>query len=164
MRPNRRGESLVEVLVAISIFMLVFAGVVSMVAGSVTLNLSSRQRTEAVAKAQKYLNQDVAARISPSVCSVGAVGWPVGHIEIYESMINGVAGTNANCKATGGLNTSGDYCYWTEVSDLTDVTETNSALGLKAPTFIKIVSHAKWYTRILGEQSFQIDRIVRVAK
>lgn len=148
MLNNKKGESLVEVLVALSIFMLVFAGVVTMITGSVTLNLSARQRTETVAMVQKNLNLYLASTDNGGSCTIQGLG---------PSVIDS-AYSNSSCAAP--LVSGANPCYYVEVKDL-DPTETNSTLDLVNSKFIKVTSHGKWYARFLGQQEFQVSRIVR---
>lgn len=56
---RKRGQSLVEVLVAVGIITLVFAGTATLIVQVVNLELSARSRTEAVALGQKYLSESV---------------------------------------------------------------------------------------------------------
>lgn len=56
---KKRGQSLVEVLVAVSIITLVFAGTATLIVQVVNLELSARSRTEAVALGQKYLSESL---------------------------------------------------------------------------------------------------------
>ncbi|PIZ00362.1 hypothetical protein COY62_03095 [bacterium (Candidatus Howlettbacteria) CG_4_10_14_0_8_um_filter_40_9] len=54
---NKRGQSLVEVTVALSILAVVLTGVVTLIVNAVGLMLDSRDKTEAVAYAQQYLEE-----------------------------------------------------------------------------------------------------------
>lgn len=145
---DKRGESLVEVLVALSIIMLIFAGVVSMIAGSVTLNLSARQRTTVVAMVQKNLNEFLAKNSSAGVCAVTGLVPPQKQDETFN-----------NCSLLGGVTDSAQPCYWMEISTLGP--DVNEPLGVNDTNFVKIISHGKWYTRMMGEQEFQVGRLVR---
>lgn len=54
---NQKGQSLVEVTVALGILVLVFSSVVILAANALNLMLDSRDKTEGVAFAQKYLEK-----------------------------------------------------------------------------------------------------------
>lgn len=54
---NKKGQSLVEVTVALSILAVVLTGVVTLIVNAVGLMLDSRDKTEAVAYAQQYLEE-----------------------------------------------------------------------------------------------------------
>jgi len=156
MFSSKKGESLVEVIVALGIFAFIFMGVINMIASSITLNLSSRQRTEAISKTQKNLNEYLAGNTNLGACTISGRQVPA---------VADLEGTSG-CNTAGFLNTAKDStktCYWVELQDLSTAapSEVNSALKLDKPTFIKVVSHGKWYTRVLGEQSFEISRIIR---
>lgn len=56
---NKKGQSLIEVVVALAILVTVFAGTITLIITIVDLNVAARQRTEAVAWAQKYLSEAV---------------------------------------------------------------------------------------------------------
>lgn len=155
MFSKKRGESLVEVIVALGILAFVFMGVVNVIASSITLNMSSRQRTEAIAMVQKNLSEYLAKNASSDVCTITA-----------KTAANPVSGTvvgSTGCN-TNTLTDSTQTCYWVELADLA-VGGTNgesySLYGLNNDNFIKVISHGKWYTRILGEQSFEIDRVIK---
>lgn len=51
----KKGQTLVEVIVALGILAFVFAGTVTLIVQVVNLELAARNRTEAVALAQKYM-------------------------------------------------------------------------------------------------------------
>jgi hypothetical protein len=129
--------------------MLVFSGVVAMISGSVTLNLSSRQRTVGVTLAQKYLNEYLASTTNVGACS------PAPRITGSPEVKSGAPG----CDAKGELKDVSKTCYWISIDSLG--TDAKSSLGLTDTNFIKIVSHAKWYSRFSGEQEYQVSRIVR---
>ncbi len=57
----KKGQSLVEVVVALSILAIVFAATVTLIVQVVNLELSARNRTEAVAIAQRYLSRNIKA-------------------------------------------------------------------------------------------------------
>lgn len=154
MQTKRKGESLVEVIVALGIFAFIFMGVVNIIASSITLNLSSRQRTEAVSKTQKKLNEYLATSTNLGACTIsGRVA------SVPPEPIVGTLEGPADCN-TSALTDSTQTCYWVELADL-DTAETSSGVGIENPTFIKVISHGKWYTRLSGEQSFEISRIIR---
>ena len=52
---NNKGQSLVEVVVALTILAIVFIGIVTLAANTIKLMLSSRQKMQAVAIAQQQL-------------------------------------------------------------------------------------------------------------
>ena len=143
---SKKGESLVEVMVALGIITFIFVGAINIIASSITLNLSARQRTEAVAMVQKNMNEYLAGNTGSGICSV------VGRTPM--------SGESA-CSPEGSLKTTEETCYWLEVAVLDTATEINDTLGLNNDNFIKIVSHGKWYTRIFGEQEFALSRVVR---
>lgn len=145
---SKKGESLVEVIVALSIFSFIFMGVVNIVASSITLNLSARQRTEVVSRVQKNLNEYLAGNSNGGACSI-----------VGRSPMVVVPGTPTGCE-TNELIDSTQTCYWVELATL-NTAEINISQELDNDHFIKVVSHGKWYTRILGEQTFEVSRILR---
>jgi prepilin-type N-terminal cleavage/methylation domain-containing protein len=56
---NKRGLSLVEVIVALGILAIVFSGTITLVIQTVNLGLSARDRTEAILLAQTVLNEKI---------------------------------------------------------------------------------------------------------
>lgn len=152
---SRKGESLVEVVVALSIFAFIFMGVVNIIAYSVTLNLSSRQRTEVVAMVQKNLNEYLALYTNTGACTVGdrTVGTVSNLANIY---------SDTGCKGLT-MDNSTQVCYWLEIADLNTATPNENVPGYNSAThnFVKVISHGKWYTRILGTQEFEISRLLR---
>lgn len=161
MFSSKKGESLVEVVVALGIFSFVFFGVVNIVAGSITLNMSARQRTEAVAMVQKNLNEYLAGNTNQGACSIDSR-------PVTPSPITGKDKNNNDCTNTDALTQNGQTCYWIELATLSEdsdpaINETDGDLnlGLINENFIKVISHGKWYTRIIGEQEFQVSRIIR---
>lgn len=58
---RKRGISLIEVVVALGIIAIVFAGTITLIISVVNLEMSARARTEAVAITQKYLALNVHA-------------------------------------------------------------------------------------------------------
>jgi prepilin-type N-terminal cleavage/methylation domain-containing protein len=57
---NKKGFSLIEVVVALGIFAVVFAGTVTLVARVVSLELSARDRTTGIALAQGKMEETIA--------------------------------------------------------------------------------------------------------
>jgi len=151
MLNSKKGESLVEVIIALGIFAFIFVGVVNVIANSITLNLSSRQRTEAVSKTQKKLNEYLASSTNLGACTISGREASPEPITTLEG-----APTCYNEELTDSTQT----CYWVNLATL-DSGEINDPLDMNNTTFIKVVSHGKWYTRMLGEQSFEISRIIR---
>jgi len=152
MLNNKKGETLVEVIVSLGIFAFIFIGVVNIIASSITLNLSARQRTEVVSKVQKGLNEYLAGNTNLGACTISG--------KSVAPIVTGTIIGDSGCSDSGKVNNSTKTCYWVELKNLETV-ESNIALGLKSPEFIKVISHGKWYTRILGEQSFEISRVIR---
>ena len=151
MLNSKRGESLIEVMVSLSIIALIFAGAVNMVVGSVTLNLSSRQRLQSIATVQKKLNTWLADNSSNNSCPVSR--------PLNNGIINtSVEPSGSNCNSLGVSDTV-PTCYWLELSAL-DPTE-KTPLGQTDDDFIKVTSHGMWYTRIIGSTSFEVSEIIR---
>ena len=160
----KKGESLVEVIVALGIFAFVFMGVVNIVAGSVTLNVSARQRMEVVAMVQRNLNRYLASNTNAGFCTISsrATNPVFAEMKGIDPITDfDIPGTG--CKATA-LTNSTQVCYWMELTNLdasTTPSEVNAGLGLNNTNFIKVVSHGRWYTRILGQQEFTLSRVIR---
>lgn len=149
---SRRGESLVEVVVALGIIMFIFAGAVNIIANAITLNASARTRTEAVAKVQKNLNEYLASLDSSGQCSVTP----------YASLPTTIYESTANC-STSAMTEGSATCYWVKVVNISS-TEVSlvAAYGLNTTNFVKVISGSKWYTRVIGEQKFEAGRIVGI--
>lgn len=152
MQISRKGESLVEVVVALGIFAFIFMGVVNIIAYSVTLNLSARQRTEVVAMVQKNLNEYLALYTNTGACTVNN--------RLVNPVLNELP--SAGC-AANPMSNSTQVCYWLEIANLDTANPNESVPGYDPAThnFVKVISHGKWYTRILGTQVFEISRILR---
>jgi len=147
---RKKGESLVEVMVSLGILAFIFTTAVVLITSIMVLNSSARRRTEAIAMAQKNLNEYVSSNSNLDIC----------HIEAFAlgSIISG----NTGCDATDGVTATDQTCYWITAPPVTSLsaTEENSALGLTNTNFVKVTSHAKWYTKPMGEQSFEISRLI----
>lgn len=152
MLSSKKGESLVEVTVALGILTLILVSVVSIITGSVTLNLSARQRTEVVARVQKNLNEYLSGNTNQGACSI-------------TNRDLGIVASTATCSLTDlPLTDSDNTCYYIEIVDLSTSNPNETTLpGYDAATsnFVKVISHGFWYTRVLGQQEFQISRVVR---
>lgn len=152
MQNRKKGESLVEVVVALGIIAFVFMGVVNIIASSITLNVSARQRTEAVAMVQKNLNEYLASNSDVASCTVSGRTSQV---------------VDPNGCLTKTLNSSSDgACYWYEIASLNEDStkppvETFPGYDSAAKNFVKVISHGKWYTRVLGMQSFEVSRLMK---
>jgi len=70
--PIKKGLTLIEVVVALGILAIVFAGVVTLIVQIVSLELSSRDRTQGIALAQGKLSE-VTASISNGCSNVSPV-------------------------------------------------------------------------------------------
>jgi Tfp pilus assembly protein PilV len=157
MLSRKRGESLVEVIVALGIFAFIFMGVMNIVIGSITLNLASSQRTEAVSKVQMKLNRYLAGHSSSGACAIASRA--EGHVA-EAGFFEGITG----CEVAGGLTDATQKCYWVTVEPLTASEKRNVADTVDLPgsvNFVKVTSNGKWYTKILGEQKFSVSRMVK---
>jgi len=144
---NKRGESLVEVLVAISVLMVVFGGAVSMIVGSVRLNMSARQRTISIAMVQKKMTEYLAENSGAGFCDIA-----------------GLTATPILDENVAGCSTDTSYrepCYWIELAPLDSATEVDSTRGVTDANFIKVISHGRWYLSVADRQDFQISRLLR---
>jgi hypothetical protein len=154
MLSNKRGESLVEVIVSLGIFAFVFMGVMNIVIGSITLNTTSGQRTEAVAKTQKKLNVYLAQYGNNGVCTVGTRSDGI--------VANTLEGSSSDCNIDGSLTDSSMTCYWVKVEPLvgeeTKDSGGNPIAGIE--NFVKVTSYGKWYAKLQGEETFSVSRMV----
>lgn len=151
---SKKGESLVEVVVSLGIMTFVFMGVVNIVLGAVTLNLTSRQRIQTIATTEKNLNIWLAENRPDNSCPLTARP-----LVVPPPATRYIAETPTGCAAITLSSTTSPTCYWLELTDINDSTEAN--LGQTTANFIKISSHGKWYTRIIGESSFEISQVIR---
>jgi Tfp pilus assembly protein PilV len=76
----KKGQTLIEVVVALSILIVVFTGVVSLTMSVVNLTLASKDQTEAVAFAQKVLT-DYDYQLTQS-CPIGAPAFGAGQCSL----------------------------------------------------------------------------------
>ena len=167
----KRGESIVEVVVACGILSILFSAVATMIMGTVGLNNDARVRMEEVALAQTKLNDfmvtggdvtglsDGTCKIQPGVSIAPGVDTPVsGDIPVGN---DAACSTFAANDATGLLGYFGilgkTECDYVSVRSLSN-SETGS--GLDANSFVVVESHVRWVGNSTGTQEYIIQQLV----
>lgn len=128
---TRKGQSLVEVVVALGIVSIVFSGTVTLIVQTVNLELSARDRTEAINYAQKILNEkvvEIEGGCNLEYTTGEVSGPPFGK---YNSTIN----VNNNFTSYGN--------------------------GLDSANFIEITSRVTWKPKGLPDDKYEVKQIVR---
>ncbi len=146
-RLTKKGESLVEVLVALSIILVAFASASQIIVKSVSLNTGSRDRTKAIYKIQETKNDYIAKNIMNS-CRVTALAASTN--PVYEST-SGCAANETSIPAGG--------CYYVKLVDL-GTSETGDVTSkMTNSSFIKVITYGKWKTEN-GIDRFSISEVV----
>lgn len=83
----KKGQTLIEVTVALSIMIIVFSATVNLIVGIVNLTMNSRDRTEAVVLAQRYLSE--AGRRIEDGCERVTFAGETSSVEQYTITISG---------------------------------------------------------------------------
>lgn len=132
---TKKAFTLIEVVVALGILAIVFSGTVTLVVNVVNLQLSSRNRNEAVAKAQKVMSESVA--LISCGCSTD-----------LSKISEGEKDTDTSLPYT--LNVTENYNY-------------NGSLSpADAAHFAKISILVTWEDKGLGEMNYPLEQIVRL--
>lgn len=141
MRTKVRGQSLVEVIVALGIIVIVFTGTITLVVNVMNLNLTSRDVTQATALAEKKMGEAVSGIRSDCAIDIG-----------------GLSVTGNNVPVTLGGKSFTPVVTFSSVSrnqvSNTFVADSN---GL----FIRITSTVTWKDRGGVDRSFSVERILR---
>ncbi len=161
---SRKGESIVEVVVACGILSLLFAGVVTMIVSSVALNNDARLRMEAVSLAQSKLNTYVvggAGELQSGSCLIGIT---VGDVA---TPVSGDIVPDGGCKqvSDGNLKEYLDKiavdptkCDYISVRKPSAAEEASIGL-LGDNAFVVVESHVRWVSRGLGPESYVISKL-----
>lgn len=147
----KKGQTLIEVVVALGILALVFTGTITLIVQVVNLELSAKNRTEAVTLAQRKLTE---ARIGiENGCSQTSyleVGTENGSIVTLNFAV--IADDNFDAGFPIGVvdasATSFDYGG-------------PPGLELDGNNFIRIISVVQWSDRGLPDETYTIEQIVR---
>jgi type II secretory pathway pseudopilin PulG len=131
---NKKGQSLVEVVVALGILAMVFAGVVTLIVEVVNLELSARNKTVAVALAQQKLAHTV-------------VGINSGCGSTTPSTQNGT-------EIKGGVS----FEYTAETAPSPSYNET---LGLFGDNFTEVTITIAWENRNSSDNEYVLKQIVK---
>ena len=145
----KRGESLVEVIVALSIITVALGSVIQLIIYSSNLNLSSRDRTRAIAEIQKAENDFVSTYIL-SQCKP----------ESMDDLNLKNKDAKDNCTNGTSLTAPGVICTYTTVSVLTG-SEIDISLGMDLNNFMKVTTVGRWKGKDNVIQEFSISQIIR---
>ncbi len=163
----RRGESIVEVVVACGILSMLFAGVATMIVSSVALNNDARLRMEAVSLAQSKLNSYVvsgAGDLQSGSCLINI------SVNDTPTSVSGDITPDAEGNACKDVAEADLGQYLEDVaSDKTkchyitvrkpSVAEGASSGLLGTDAFVVVESHVRWISRGLGAESYVISRL-----
>jgi type II secretory pathway pseudopilin PulG len=162
---NKKGESLVEVVVSLGIIIFLFSAVVSLLIVSVNLNLGARQRTEAIALAQRNMNDYIVNGLSSNDFDSGTcvIDPPISDeyfvdrknecLELVEDDLD---------KVLDYASLSQESCDYFDVRTLnTSELGPNPTLLINDDNFVVVESHVAWYTKGIGVQDFYIAKLVR---
>lgn len=129
---NKRGQTLVEVVVALGILAMVFAGVVTLIVRVVDLELMARDRTVAVSLAQKKLAETV-GNLGDG-CNVSDYTIPNGSIVEGSKTFN----------YSGAINNSFDYSN-----------------ELNNKNFVEITIKVDWQEKSGSVSKYELKQVVR---
>lgn len=141
---KKKGQSLVEVLVAMGIITMVFAGTATLIVQVVNLELSARSRTEAVALGQKYLAENVSS--------------------IKEGCLNNITTGVPETDNPNDKYTALNSCVLVN-DDLSENTSTDCSPGeidSSVTNFVKIITEVTWQDKGLPEETYTASEIVRI--
>lgn len=160
---NKKGESLIEVVVSLGIIIFLFSAVVSLLIVSLNLNLSARQRTEAIAKAQQNMNDYIVNGLSSEEADSGScvINPPISDasFSIRKNYCKELMADDSD-KNVDYPELSKENCDYFNVRVLT-TEEQDSGLLINDSNFVVIESHVAWYTKGIGVQDFYITKMVR---
>ena len=161
-KKQNKGQSLVEVIVALGILAIVFASVVTLVVYALNMAVSARNRTEAIALAQEKVAD--ATNLIQGNCPV-LTATDVDQNGIKPSAMSRVI-TMYNAQLTGiGETTITNKRVTAKVEALSSEEDhyTGGTGNLPAGKFLKIIVTVRWNDRgISGEQIFIITQLVRI--
>lgn len=129
---NKKGFTLVEVVVALGILAIVFTGTVTLVVNVFNLELSSRSLTEAVAIAQGKMAETVAS-------------------------LDGGCFINTPISMTEPVPIDDKYTYLIS-NEAFDYSVTD---GFTSENFLKIKVTVSWEDKGIGERTYELEQIVR---
>lgn len=128
---SKKGQSLVEVIVALGILAVVFAGVISLIVRVVDLELMARDRTIAVSYAQQVLAE-----------TIGKMG-------------NGCSET-ADDTFTGSRTEGNEFSYTGTIKDSPDYSN-----GLDQKSFKEVTITVKWKDKSGLTNTYELKQAVK---
>jgi type II secretory pathway pseudopilin PulG len=170
------GETLVEVVVSLGIIIFVFSSVLSLVVVSINLNLSARNRNEAINLAANRLNNfyvdgslndfsDLDTIVDSGTCVVdpprdlglaNAIGTDAATCPtISEDTLK--ADTDQMCDYIVIIKLGQDAVGTSKPDEISDATRM-----LTDQNFAKVESHVKYYVRGLGIQEYVVTKLMRL--
>lgn len=167
---NKRGESVVEVVVACGILSLLFTSVATIIAGSVGLNNDSRIRMESVSIAQTSLNEFIVSGKAGSSLQTGSClisqTSEIPTLPVPPKPVSGDISGDTACSvnlAAGALKAhleliTSDKCGFITLRKPTEE-ESGGALGFQN-NFTVVESHIKWLDRAQVIQEYVITKLV----
>lgn len=132
---NKKGQSLIEVVVALGILTIVFTGVLTLISQVVGLELAARNNTHAVALAQRKL-ATVITEIGDG-CNIGSLSSPAG------------------TETIGAV----DFEYQIDINN--NNTGFNYTSGLDDSNFTQIVVTISWADRSFSDNSYNLKQIIK---
>jgi hypothetical protein len=151
LKEVKKGESLIEVIVALSIITIALSSVVQLIIYSSNLNLSSRGRTSAIAEIQKTKSDFISKNILRKCGSV------------TPSELKGLATKEElvdKCNKGKNLEAGGSVCTYIKVYQLSAEKIEYKSYGMDKEKFVKITSFGKWKDKNDEVQEFSISEIV----
>lgn len=135
---NKKGQSLVEVVVALGILAFVFAGTITLIVQIVSLQLATRNRTEAVALAQKTMAETVS------------------------TLTDGCG----NISSTNTTGSSGNFTYSVQVSNADAYPDGGSStssrdVDLDGNQFYQVLVSVTWDDRDYVGNNYELKQIVK---
>lgn len=165
---NKRGESIVEVVVACGILSLLFVSVANMIVSSVGLNNDARLRMESVSLAQTRLNDFI-------VTGGLTTGLDSGSCKISSNAPTSTEPTlladdtyeSTACSAASGTLGLSEFLSLFGKNKCSYITarRLNSdeiSSGIDGNNFILVESHVRWVSRTNGADEYIIQKIQRV--
>lgn len=136
---NKKGQTLVEVVVALAIIALVFAGTVTLIANLSNLILSSRNKTEAIALAQGGMATLI--EMSRANCSAELSIYDGGHI------LNGIEYI---------IEGRSEY-YIVDVNN-----EFVSTTDLSSAEYVRFNLKVEWEDKSIGSNEYKYSEIIKI--
>ena len=158
---NKRGESLIEVVVSLGLITFIFVGTLSLLVSSINLNLSARQRNKAINLASNqlsayYLYGAAATAMDSGLCVINP-----------PRVATATAIDNPGCQTislSGLMSAPEQMCSYIVLSNLDQSLEEVDVDPLKlinSSFYVKIESHVKYYVRGMDIQEFTITKLLR---